>query len=142
LNGIHILGQLNELLARRGADLLPLVTAAIQAATPSGGLTRQDEVPSTLVLLSVPIKRASTGEVEGITYRAFFLDGGALKIGTMLGALIPHDGRYFSSVGVVGNQPQEGWESIGLDPVTVLWENSPERARTQSGFSDGGRKAY
>ncbi|MDY0953712.1 ThiF family adenylyltransferase [Stenotrophomonas rhizophila] len=134
----HTLGQLNELLARRGADLVPLVTAAIQAATPSGGLTRQDEVPSTLVLLSVPIKRASTGEVEGITYRAFFLDGGALKIGTMLGALIPHDGRYFSSVGVVGNQPQEGWESIGLDPVTVLWENSPERARSQSGFSDAG----
>ncbi|MBB3835279.1 integrative and conjugative element protein (TIGR02256 family) [Xanthomonas arboricola] len=134
----HTLGQLNALLARRGADLIPCVTAAIQEAIPSSGLALQDDVPSTLVLLSVPIKRASTGEVEGISYRAFFLDGGTLKIGTKLGALIQNDGRYYSSVGAGGNQLQDGWESIGLDPVTVLWENSPERARDQSGFSDVG----
>jgi len=136
----HTLGELNDLIARRGASLLEPLRAAMQHDFPGSGLTQKDEPASVLVLISIPLRRASTGVVETSSYRAFFLHGGALKVGVALGALFEQEGRFYSSIGILGGGHSDGWEDIALDPVTVLWENSAERARAQSGHSEPGPK--
>ncbi|MGG2099784.1 Mov34/MPN/PAD-1 family protein [Stenotrophomonas sp. NRRL B-14846] len=136
----HSLGELNDLMTRRGANLLGPLRLAMQQGFPEQGLSLKEEPASLLVLLSIPLRRASTGRVEGVSYRAFFLHGGALKVGVQLGALFDLDGRFYTSAGLLDGEKAAGWETIGLDPVTVLWENSAERARSQSGHSDSGPK--
>ena len=136
----HTLGELNNLMARRGANLLDPLRSAMQHDFPQQGLTQKDEPASVLVLLSIPLRRASTGHVEGVSYRALFLHGGTLKVGAKLGALFELEGRFYTSVGILQAKQAHGWEAIGLDPVTVLWENTADRARLQSGHPDSGPK--
>ncbi|WOB51558.1 ThiF family adenylyltransferase [Xanthomonas hydrangeae] len=136
----HTLGELNNLMARRGANLLDPLRSAMQHDFPQQGLTQKDEPASVLVLLSIPLRRASTGHVEGVSYRAFFLHGGTLKVGAKLGALFELEGRFYTSVGILQEEQAHDWEAIGLDPVTVLWENTADRARSQSGHPDSGPK--
>ncbi|MDC8640398.1 ThiF family adenylyltransferase [Xanthomonas hortorum] len=136
----HTLGELNNLMTRRGANLLDPLRSAMQHDFPQQGLTQKDEPASVLVLLSIPLRRASTGHVEGVSYRAFFLHGGTLKVGAKLGALFELEGRFYTSVGILQEEQAHDWEAIGLDPVTVLWENTADRARSQSGHPDSGPK--
>lgn len=136
----HTLGELNDLMSRRGASLLDPLRSAMQHEFPETGLTQKDEPASVLVLISIPLRRASTGVVEANSYRAFFLHGGTLKVGVALGALFEQEGRFYSSIGILGGKQGDGWEDIALEPVTVLWENSAERARVQSGYTEPGPK--
>lgn len=136
----HTLGELNDLMTRRGASLLDPLRSSMQHDFPETGLTQKDEPTSVLVLISIPLRRASTGVVEASSYRAFFLHGGTLMVGVALGALFEQEGRFYSSIGILGGKQSDGWEDIALEPVTVLWENSAERARAQSGHSEPGPK--
>ena len=132
------LGQLADILSRRGIDLLPSLRAALQARVGAKGVVASADDKCTIILLHIPICRADGAEPVGMTHRAFVLLAGALELGVAVGALFIHEKKYFSATGLIGAQPATEWRSQPVLPMAVLSQNDAAAARKQSGITEKG----
>jgi hypothetical protein len=132
------LGQLADILSRRGIELLPILRATLQARVGDKGVAVSADDKSTVVLLHIPLCRAEGEEPVGMTHRAFVLLTGGLELGVAAGALFFHEKKYFSAAGLMGEQPATNWRAQPLMPMAVLRRNDAVAARKQSGIADEG----
>lgn len=132
------LGQLADILSRRGIDLVPTLRAALQARVGDKGAAASADDKSTVILLHIPLYRAEGEEPVGMTQRAFVLLTGGLELGVAAGALFLHEKKYFSAAGLMGEQPTTNWRAQPLLPMAVLRRNDAVAARKQSGIADEG----
>ncbi|MET3184161.1 UNVERIFIED_ORG: integrative and conjugative element protein (TIGR02256 family) [Variovorax guangxiensis] len=132
------LGQLADLLSRRGVELLPKLQATLQARVGDKGVAASANDKSTVILLHIPLCRTESEEPAGMTHRAFVLLTDGLELGVATGALFFHDKKYFSAAGLMGAQTATEWRTQPLLPMAVLRRNDAVAARRQSGIADEG----
>jgi integrative and conjugative element protein (TIGR02256 family) len=129
------LGQIEDLVAMRGASLLTALTPQLQAmVNAQGAATRVDDA-FTVILLHVPLSREEGAAPERIDHRAFVLTVDALEVGLATGALMRHEGKIYSAIGVLSPQQPTAWRDLPVQPLEVLTENTPHLARAQSGLA-------
>lgn len=134
------LGQLAALLEARGIALLPALQLQLQALAGKMGATVGDDQALTVILVRVPICREAGVEPESTSHRAFVLRDHPLELGVATGALVHLEGRYYSDSAreVLGGAPATAWRELQVTPVDVLFANTPEKARQQSGVAEPG----
>lgn len=135
------LGQLADILSRRGVELLPVLSTALQARVGAKGATASAGDKWTVILLHIPIRRADGEEPVGITHRAFMTLMGGLELGVATGALFFYDKQYFSAAGVLDAEPAIAWREQLVFPMDVLSRNDAQAARRQSGIDEEGPNA-
>jgi len=135
------LGQLSDILSKRGVELLSVLASALQARVGPKGAAASAEDNSTVILLRIPICRAEGEAPTGLTHRAFISLVGGLQLGESTGALFSHNGQYFSAAGVLGSEPATAWRKQPVFPMDVLQRNDALAARRQSGIAEAGPRA-
>jgi len=130
------LGQLADLLSRRGVDLVSPLRAALQARVDEGGATASTDDKGTVILLHIPVRRSADAEPDGVTHRAFLVPIGALELGVEMGALLVHEKRYFKDA--MNTQAPAAWRDQPVLPMDVLMQNDAAAARRQSGVTEEG----
>lgn len=134
------LGQLADMLSRRGADLLPVLIDALQARVgEQGALASLDQ--STVILLHIPISRAVGELPTKVTRRAFITLSGGLELGVAAGALFKQDKRYFSAAGLLSPEPAVAWRELPIFAMEILQANDSHAARMQSGVTQAGPRS-
>lgn len=132
------LGDLADLLSRRGIDLLASLRSEIQSSISHDGVPLARDSKLTVVLLNIPIRHHADETVIAIQSRAFLLLSGGCKLGESMGALFLHEGKYFNAQGVIGGVSKDEWRTHDVWPMAVLRFNDSAAARRQSGISDDG----
>lgn len=132
------LGELDDLLRRRGTNLFTPLKNALRERVGNAGAVITSDDPFTIFLLHVPICRAEGSPPDRIINRAFLADAGALKLGLDTGALFTHEGKYFNGIGILDQPTVTAWRSQSVQPMDVLIENDTAAARRQSGIQDAG----
>ncbi len=130
------LGQLADMLTRRGTNLLPALHAALQLQVGDAGLPASANDKVTVILLHIPVSRTEGADSVAVSHRAFVLLTGALELGAAVGALFLHEKRYYKDV--LNAQPSNAWRDQCIFPMDVLSLNDAAAARRQSGLSDAG----
>jgi hypothetical protein len=132
------LGQLADILAKRGVDLIPPLKASLQEKVGVDGVTAAGDDKGAVILLHIPICRSADTEPESITCRAFLIPIGSLELGVAIGALLIHQQRYFRDL--MNLQPPITWREHPVLPMSVLTQNDGAAARLQSGIPSEGPK--
>ncbi len=133
------LGHLADLLAKRGVELLPTLSASLQARVGDKGIAVSADDRLTVILLHVPVRRAESEDPVSTSRRAFVLLEGGLTLGAATGALFEHDKKYYRATGLITDQPAAvTWREIRIFPMSVLRMNDGAAARRQSGITDAG----
>jgi len=135
------LGQLADILSRRGVDLLPVLSTALQARVGDAGTIASAEDKCTVILVHIPVRRTDGEDPVTITRRAFMTLVGGLELGVATGALFFHKNRYFSAAGLLGVEPATAWREQPVFPMDVLSRNGAQAARRQSGIAEEGPNA-
>lgn len=130
------LGQLADMLTRRGTNLLPALHAALQLQVGDAGLPASANDKFTVILLHIPVSRTKGADSVAVSHRAFVLLTGALELGAAVGALFLHEKRYYKDV--LNAQSSNAWRDQCIFPMDVLSLNDAAAARRQSGLSDAG----
>jgi hypothetical protein len=132
------LGQLADLLTRRGANLIDKLRPALQIGIDEKGSVASDSDVGMVILLHIPIKRAEGSEPEEIVRRAFFVPISTLELGVACGALFlaPDDKRYYKDE--MNQYPSSVWRDQIIEPMDVLMQNDGVAARRQSGIAEKG----
>lgn len=128
------LGELADLLAKRGSDLLPQLIAALSDGVGSQGVPVGAAESFAVILLHVPMVREAGGEVQRIARRSFLIQGDLRQLGVKSGALLLHDKRYFAEVqsSFLARVPATEWKSEPVFPMSVLQFPDGAAARQQS----------
>ncbi|PRD64837.1 ThiF family adenylyltransferase [Malikia granosa] len=134
------LGDLSDLLARRGVELLPQLIAALSDGVGSAGVPVGATNSFVVIILHIPMLREAGGEVQRIARRAFLIQGDLHQLGVKAGALYLHDRRYFVEVqgSVLARDPATEWKSEPVFPMDVLQFPDGAAARKQSSLNDEG----
>lgn len=132
------LGDLADILSRRGVDLLSDLRTALLARVNDKGVVASADDKSTVILLHIPVCRTEGAPPVSTTHRAFAVLGSGLDLGVAVGALFIHDKKYFSAAGLIGAQAATEWRSRQVLPMSVLSRNDAAAARKQSGISNEG----
>lgn len=132
------LGQLSDLLEARDVALLPALQPKLRELVNAQGASVRADQPFTVILVHVPICREAGAPPEKISHRAFVLLNDPLELGIATGALMLHEGKYYTAEGVLQAPEATEWRGLQVMPVEVLFENTPEKARVQSGLADAG----
>jgi len=130
------LGQLADLLTRRGVDLISPLRTALQAGIGQAGVIASKNDQGTVILLHLPISRAADVAPDRIARRAFFIPINSLELGVACGALLVHENRYYQDV--LNQQPSTAWRDQPVLPMGVLKQNDGTMARQQSGITEEG----
>lgn len=131
------LGQLADILSRRGTDLVSALRTALQERVGDAGIAAAAEDKFTVILLHIPVCRTEGADPVGISRRAFVVLTGALELGVAIGALLLHEKRYYKDV--MNVQPATTqWHAQDIFPMGVLSRNDAASARKQSGIADEG----
>ncbi len=134
----HTLGELSELLIKRGVDLVKQLGIALdERISPNGAKAAKDD-DVTILLLSIPVVRKEGAAPEYVQRRAFGIANGSLQLGEALGTYMVLDGTYYRAKGVLEHPEPTRWRDIRVDPMEVLQRNTVEKARAQSGIGDEG----
>ena len=121
-----------EVLSDKGIDFEGFFSSAIKEAVGSGKPAITENFP-TIILVQMPINRASGEPVEKIQYTAFLSKLNYLEIGEKRNHITRLEDKYFDYA-LVGEQSAEPPEDFDLTPVTVLFESSAKERRLQSGI--------
>lgn len=135
------LGQLVDVLAGRGTDLLNPLKAELRKQIPQGGIAAVNDGNLCVVLLTIPVCRSPELPPEKFNYRAFVLLAGALKLGEAMGVCFKHEGKYFDASGVLGAKEPTEWRGTSIFAMDVRRQNTKADARQQSGIEDAGPSA-
>lgn len=130
------LGQLADMLTRRGTNFLPALHAALQLQVGDAGLPASANDKFTFILLHIPVSRTEGADSVAVSHRAFVLLTGALELGAAVGALFLHEKHYYKDV--LNAQSSNAWRDQCIFPMDVLSLNDAAAARRQSGLSDAG----
>lgn len=130
------LGQLADILTRRGTDLVSALRTALQERVGDAGIPATAEDKFTVILLHVPVCRTEGSDPVGVSHRAFVVQKGALELGVAIGALMQHERRYYKDV--LNALPATQWCAQEIYPMDVLNRNDAAAARRQSGIADEG----
>lgn len=125
------LGELSDLLAQRGANLLPQLNAALSDGIGSDGLPMGVTETCVVIILHIPMVRELGGEVQRIARRAFFISENLHQLGVKTGALILHDKQYYAVAAKIEGSflapdPVTEWKNESIFPMSVL--QFPDRA--------------
>lgn len=137
------LGDLAEVLARRGVELLPPLIAALRDGVGSTGVPVGATESFVVIILHIPIMREAGGVVQHIARRALLVQGDLRQLGLKAGALYVHDKRYYAEVqgSVLARAPATEWRSEPVFPMDVLQFPGRAAARKQSSLDDDGPRA-
>ncbi len=130
------LGQLADLLARRGVDLIGPLRTALQTGIGEKGAAASRNDLGTVILLQIPIRRTADAEPDRVAHRAFFIPGSSLELGLACSALFLLENRYYKDV--MNPNPSTAWRDEPLLPMEVLQQNDGAAARRQSGIKEEG----
>ncbi len=130
------LGQLADILARRGTELLPALREALQQRVDGAGVLASSDDKFTVIILHIPVSRAEGADAVGISHRAFVVLMGALELGATVGALMLHEKRYYKDV--LNSKTSTAWCNQDIFPMDLLSLNDAAAARRQSGLTDAG----
>lgn len=130
------LGQLADILTRRGTELLPSLREALQERVDSAGVLGSTDDKFTVILLHIPVSRPEGADPVGISHRAFVVLMGALELGAAVGALMLHEKRYYKDV--MNSNSSTAWRDQDICPMDVLSLNDAAAARRQSGLNEAG----
>jgi hypothetical protein len=131
------LGQLADLLQRRGVDLVNRLRTALQADVGEHGVAASANDKGTIILLHAPIKRSADVEPDLISHRAFLVQSSALELGAATGALFVLDGRYYRESSL-NPEPSTAWREHPILAMQVFTQNDAAAARRQSGITEEG----
>lgn len=134
------LGDLADLLSRRGVDLLPHLITALNNGVGSTGVPATASSSFVVINLHIPMVREAGGDVLRIARRAFLVHGDLRQLGVKAGALYLHDRRYFAEVqgSVLARAPATDWKSEVVFSMDVLQFPDSAAARKQSSLTDEG----
>lgn len=140
------LGELADLLESREINFLQLLKDTSSKLVGEMGMPEFADDVLSVIILSIPVRRAEERIARTITHRAFVVGVGALKLGALTGALFSldvHDGKkntktYFNAAGVLGDTSTAEWRDQEILPMEVLYRNDAAACRRQSGVSDEG----
>lgn len=134
------LGDLADLLARRGVDLLPPLIAALSHGVGSSGVPAVGAESFAVIILHIPMVREAGSEKQRIARRAFLFQGDLCQLGVKTGALYLHDKRYFVEIqgSVLARDPATEWRNEPVFPMDVLQFPDTAAARKQSSLDDEG----
>ena len=134
------LGELSDILAARGVDLLPPLKAALCEGIDGAGVPVGAPETFVVIVLNVPILRAADAEPDRIVQRAFLIPTGGRQMGVATGALQVYNNRYYLDVAgpVLGAPPPTDWRHEQVLPMEVLRTNDGAAARNQSSLDDEG----
>ncbi|UWN51281.1 hypothetical protein ASALC70_03508 [Alcanivorax sp. ALC70] len=130
------LGQLDDLLTRRGVDFIGPLCKALQADIGEAGAIASTNDQGTVILLHIPISRSDNTAPDGVAHRAFFIPISSLELGVSCGALLTFDNRYYKDL--LSQQPSTTWRDQPILPMDVLRQNDDMEARRQSGINEKG----
>ncbi len=130
------LGQLADILARRGTELVPALHGALQQRVGDAGVHATADDKFTVILLHIPVSRTEGANPVGISHRAFIVLTGALELGAAVGALMLHEKCYYRDM--LNSAPATVWREQSIYPMDVLSLNDSAAARRQSGIADAG----
>lgn len=134
------LGELADLLAMRGVQLLPQLIAALSHGVGSAGVPARATETFVVIILRIPIVREAGGEVQRVARRAFLVQGDLRQLGVKTGALQLHEGRYYAVVqgSFLAPEPATDWKTEPIFPMGVLQFPDGAAARKQSSVDDVG----
>lgn len=134
------LGDLADLLDRRGLELLPPLVAALSEGIGSAGVPAEGAKTFAIIILQVPIVREADGVVQRIARRAFLLQGDLRELGVKAGAIYLHNNRYYAEIqgSILARDPATEWKSEPVFPMEVLQFPDSAAARKQSSLVDEG----
>jgi hypothetical protein len=132
------LGQLADLLAGRGVDIVAALQAEVRQRVGADGVTESADDTFAVIFLHIPVCRTAGDPPEGISHQAFIVPIGVMKLGVAIGALFHHDRKYFSAAGVLNAPVPTEWRSENIVRMTVLRRNDSAAARRQSGIAETG----
>jgi integrative and conjugative element protein (TIGR02256 family) len=130
------LGELADLLATRGIELVPAIASMLQNRVGESGIPANADEKNTVILLHIPILRSTDACPESVTHRAFWVPVGSLALGEAVGALFKLDKRYFRDL--MSSKQATGWRDQAILPMEILQTNDAIAARRQSGYADEG----
>lgn len=134
------LGDLADLLVRRGVDLLPPLIAALSDGVGSAGVPAGAAESFVVFILHIPMVREAGGEVQRIARRAFLVQGDLRQLGVKTGALQLYEKRYYAVAQgtFLALDPTTEWKSEPIFPMDVLQFPDRAAARKQSSLNDEG----
>lgn len=132
------LGQLADLMAGRGIDIVPPLHIALGRRVGAQGIAESADDAFTVILMRIPIARVMGGTPEGVSSRAFLIPVGTVKLGVAMGLLHKHEQRYFKVPLLNGDATATAWRSEQIFPMDVRRRNDAASARHQSGIADTG----
>lgn len=137
------LGDLADLLSRRGDDLLPLLKRALSDGIGEWGARLGVAESFVLIILHIPIVRETGGEILRIARRAFLILNDARALGVATGALYLLEQRYYVEVEspILSRKPATKWKCEPVFPMEVLQFQDCAAARKQSSVADEGPRA-
>lgn len=127
------LGQLADLLTRRGVDLIGPLRAALQANIGQEGASSSENDQGTVILLHIPLSRSADVAPDSVAHRAFFIPSNSLELGIACGALFVHEGRYYREL--LNQLTHTAWRDQLVQPMEVLKQNDGTMARQQAGIA-------
>jgi integrative and conjugative element protein (TIGR02256 family) len=131
------LGDLNEVMQRRGVDLLSALQEAVREQASKGAAAKSD-TKLTIILLHIPIARRAGEEASAMEHRAFVIGVGGLRLGESLGALFNMNGTYQPVQSIGGTELSGTWRSLQVEAMSVSRFNDDAASRRQSGIADAG----
>lgn len=131
------LGDLADLLASKGVDLIGQLKTEIEKCLPQSGVDKSSCSTRTIILLNIPIQRSVDAEPEGVYRRAFFILKGKFELGMELDICSINNSKYFYTP-ILGGATNSSWKAHSIFPMQVSRENNKAFALAQSGIEHEG----
>ncbi|MCB1688792.1 MAG: Mov34/MPN/PAD-1 family protein, partial [Halioglobus sp.] len=137
----HTLGELQDLLLKRGSDIvIPLKSALNEVMTEQGLSIKRSEKEFVLLLLGIP--RSRNGEIEKVDVCGFIINSGFCQLGEALSVYFrdQNQNRWFRWTNIGGDREGEDqpWRLLGIEIAETKCYPSPSQIRQLSGLDRDG----
>lgn len=134
------LGELADMLSRRGVQLLPPLIAVLSEGVGSTGVPVGTAETFVVIVVHIPMTREAGGTVQHVSRRAFLVLGDVRDLGVKTGALYQLEKKYFAELqgSILARATATEWKSESVFPMSVLQFPDSAAARKQSSIDVGG----
>lgn len=127
------LGQLQQALESRGADILAPLKTAVESMAGDGGIEfKSNQTEFVLLILGIP--RCRNGKVERLEIQGFLVNSKIGELGESLSVLLRAPGQNVWYRDSMQNGGDDRWKEMQLDPVRVKSFPSKAEIRQYSGL--------
>jgi len=134
------LGSLQELVIRRGADLLEPLKTVIEEQVGTSGIAADTYAETQFVLVILGVPRTRNGVVEKTEVFGFAIKTSLGELGESLGTLYnsPTDGKWYVEARIGGTEVTESdnWKKLMMDPLRIQQFPSEKDIRVYSGLEE------